>query len=321
MLSAADPVSGGRATVNVLDLLEQGVRKLESGAIEDPLAVAQLASTLGNIYAKLSSDDAGLRWLLFALEEKKRLLGPDHPDTLKTAERLTFFYWSYGPVERALDLQQVVVEAYRRTKGRDAVATLRAELMLGRILLRLGDVAQAEALATEVLGRARTAGELESFEALEAGVLMAGALRSQDRFDEAEAILREVITGRRKLLGNEHISVAAAEQSLAGVLVELNHFDEAEALIAQLQAKVLRAFGAGHKAEFRLMSDEAFLRRRQGRLEEAAVLEQRVLEGFSGMLEAGHPDINLAAQALAETLVALGRHKDAQAVLAALERD
>ena len=321
LLSAADPGSGGRATVNMLELVEQGARKLESGAIEDPLAAAQLAATLGDMYSKLSRGEDGLRWMQRAYEEQSRLLGPEHPETLKTAERITFAYWGYGPVEAGLALQERIVESYLRLHGPTAAPTLRAELMLGRILLRLGEVGRAEAVANAVMGQLRAAGRAGSPEAMQAGALLAGTLRAQRRFAESEGVLREVIEGRSRLLGTDHMDTAAAEQMLAGVLLELGRYDEAEALIARLHGKVLRAFGPGHKAEFRLMSHEALLRHKQGRLEEAAVLEQRVLAGFMGMLEPGHPDIALAARALAATLGALEREDEAEALLAGLGLD
>nr|WP_255453967.1 serine/threonine-protein kinase [Thioalkalivibrio sp. XN279] len=315
LFSAADPALGGRATVNILELVEAGARRLESGEIRDPVVAAYLASTVGEVYSKLSVPERGFAWLLRAHEAQSRLLGREHPDTLKTARRIAFAYWGYGPVERGVAFQQRVVDAYRERYGVAAAATLDAELMLARIWFRLGEGARAEALATEVLARAREAGSAAVEQELAAGALLAAALRSQGRLAEAEQALREVIAGRREALGADHIDTAAAEQMLAAVLVALGNFEEAEALIDSLRGKVLTAFGPGHKAEFRLLSNEALLRRAQGRLPEAEALERRVLAGFRGMLEPGHPDIGLAARALAETLLAQGRHADAEALL------
>ena len=315
LFSAADPALGGRATVNILELVEAGARRLESGEIRDPVVAANLASTIGEVYSKLSVPEPGLAWLLRAYEAQSRLLGADHPDTLKTARRIAFAYWGYGPVERGVAFQQGVVDAYRERYGLTAAATLDAELMLARIWFRLGEAARAGTLATEVLERARSADPAAVEQELAAGALLAAVLRSQGRLAEAEQALREVIAGRRETLGADHIDTAAAQQMLAAILVAVGKFEEAEALIESLRGTVLTAFGPGHKAEFRLLSNEALLRRGQGRLPEAEALERQVLDGFRGLLEPGHPDIGLAARALAETLLAQGRHGHAETVL------
>ena len=94
-----------------------------------------------------------------ALEARRRLLGPEHPDTLSSMNNLAEALRALGDAAGAAELHRQVLEARRRLLGPEHPDTLSSMNNLAGTLQALGDAAGAADLLRQVLeGRRRLLG-------------------------------------------------------------------------------------------------------------------------------------------------------------------
>jgi hypothetical protein len=91
------------------------------------------------------------------LDRWRAVLGPDHPDTLTAATRLTSALVHLGEAEPARALGEDTVQRCRRALGPDHPITLLAATGLTLTLARLGEAKAARALGRDALQRSRRA--------------------------------------------------------------------------------------------------------------------------------------------------------------------
>jgi eukaryotic-like serine/threonine-protein kinase len=306
LFKGADPMGGGSASATAREIVEEGARRIAATEFTDPLVEARLSQVVGDVLTELAQFDAGLEWLGRAREQQTRLLGPEHDDTLRTAQRMAFAYWARGPVEAAEAIQRRVLDARLRRQGPDDPATLDAGLQLLSILGRLGHDEEVRELAEAFAGRARQALGTRHPTTLDLLMVQAGMLSRADRHGEAESLYLEVLEARRAAIGPRHVVTRATEAALATVYMRTGRLAEAEELLDAIGGQIVEQFGPDHKAAYRMNGYYGELRRHQGRLEEAAALQRQMLAGFRALLDPGHPDIRIAEQALVATLEQMG---------------
>jgi hypothetical protein len=73
------------------------------------------------------------------LDRRRRVLGEDHPDTLRSAESLAYFLSALGEVQAARDLGEDTLDRRRRVLGEDHPDTLRSAESLAYFLSALGE--------------------------------------------------------------------------------------------------------------------------------------------------------------------------------------
>jgi eukaryotic-like serine/threonine-protein kinase len=301
LFRGANPMEGGSAAATAREIVDEGAHRVAATEFSDPLVEARLAQVVGDVLTELAAFDEGLAWLERAHESQERLLGPQHEDTLRTAQRIAFVYWARGPVERAEAIQRQVLEARRNRDGPDHPATLDAGRQFLFILRRLGRDEESRLLADELAERSARALGPHHPTTLEAQMVRASFLLAEERA-EAESLLLEVLEGQRASLGSGHLNTRATEAMLARHHMRMGRLDEAEALLDAMGPQIVEQFGAEHKAAYRMRGYYGELRRLQGRLQEAAELQRETLAGYRRLLEAGHPDILAAERSLAATL-------------------
>jgi hypothetical protein len=76
-------------------------------------------------------------------ETRERLLGPEHPDTLMTMNKLAEMLWAQGELASAKALQERVVETSRRVLGDEDADTLANMSNLAEILEAQGNLSEA----------------------------------------------------------------------------------------------------------------------------------------------------------------------------------
>lgn len=102
MLASVRPARAQGEEVRVRDLLDEAVRELEQGSLNDQPAVeAAIRRTIGETYAALGRyEDAGAH-LLAALTINRRLLGDEHPDLARSMYSLGDLRYAQGDYDGA----------------------------------------------------------------------------------------------------------------------------------------------------------------------------------------------------------------------------
>jgi tetratricopeptide (TPR) repeat protein len=91
--------------------------------------------------------------LLETIEEHRRVLGDDHPNTLGSMNNLAFLFSVQGRYSEAEPLFLETLEIEQRALGNDHPVTLSSTNLLGRLYVNTGRLAQAGTLLHEVLDR------------------------------------------------------------------------------------------------------------------------------------------------------------------------
>lgn len=173
-----------------------------------------------------------------ALERSRRVLGPDHPETIDRIFRLGVLLLERP--DEAFPLWREALERRRRVRGETHPDTLSATLNFAQVLNDIGKrPAEAEALLAEAV-----AAHLRAFDGPHPNTALlldrhAEYLRRMGRLDEAEAEARRAVNMHLEHLGGDsrnsegwslHESGTAVRR-LSSILVERGRLDEATAVL------------------------------------------------------------------------------------------
>ena len=135
---------------------------------------------------------------------QKRMLGPEHSDTLRTALSLANALLAQGQFAKAAVLCRQTLEVQRRVLGPEHPSTLCTANNLGTVLHKQGHSAAAAAMFGEILEvRKRVLGQ-EHPDTLSTAVNIATELSTQGQPAAAAAMLRETLEVMKRVLGPEH---------------------------------------------------------------------------------------------------------------------
>jgi tetratricopeptide (TPR) repeat protein len=142
------------------------------------------------------------------LADKRRVLGPEHVDTLSAMNNLAVLLNRHGDSSAALVLLDEAYEAYRAVLGPENLETLRVQINLGQyaFLLGLRDrrpdlLKRSENVLQAAIAIGRRVLPPEHPDLLHALHNLGSLLRAWNRGDEAEPLLKEALAGRQKTLG------------------------------------------------------------------------------------------------------------------------
>jgi tetratricopeptide (TPR) repeat protein len=109
-------------------------------------SVAELCNAAGEALQYAGDLKAAKPWYERALATRKRLLGPDHPDTALSLNNLAGLLWALGDLAAARPLLEGAADVWERVLGSDHPDTARSFNNLGALLHAQGDLAAARPL-------------------------------------------------------------------------------------------------------------------------------------------------------------------------------
>ena len=163
-----------------------------------------LSARLGYIYSEGGRwKEAENLWLL-VMETRKRVLGQEHPDSLRSMANLASTYWNRGRWKEAEELEVLVMETRKRVLGQEHPDTLTSMANLASTYWSQGRWKEAEELEVFVMEtRKRVLGE-EHPDSLRSVANLASTYRNQGRLKEAEVLEVLVYETRKGVLDEEH---------------------------------------------------------------------------------------------------------------------
>ncbi len=137
-------------------------------------------------------------------DANRRLLGPEHPDTLTSMSNLAEALRALGELASARELQEQVLHACRRLLGPEHPDTLMSMNNLAGTLYALAELVGARELQEQVLDACRRLLGPEHPDTLASMNNLAGTLRDLGELAGARELQEQVLDARRRLLGPEH---------------------------------------------------------------------------------------------------------------------
>ncbi|MFC7921247.1 serine/threonine-protein kinase [Streptomyces cinereoruber] len=246
-------------------------------------------------------------------EDRSRVLGPDHPDTLASHYEVGFALARLDRPADALHVFDRVARARARVLGEDHPDTLAARQERAYALGRLGRHPEAYELYVEVLAARERAVGPDHPDTLRCRHNLAFTLASLGRLEESYRTAHEVAEARARLLGPAHPDTLATRQEVAHVLGRLGRGEEALVQYRAVAEARAAALGADHPETLAARYETGVFLGRLGQAADALDVCRDLVAARTRAQGADGPETLRARHALAVNLGRLGRWEEALA--------
>ena len=246
------------------------------------------------------------------METRKRVLGPEHPNTLASMDHLAFTYQNQGRWQEAEKLQLQVIETRNRVQGPEHPHTLISMGNLAMIYSNQGRWQEAEELQVQAIEMMNRVLGPEHPNTLVSITNLALTYADQGRWQEAEELHMQGIEIRKRVLGSKHPNTLISMNNLASTYLNQGRWQEAEELQIQTMKTRNRMLGPEHPDTLISMDNLAATYRNQGRWQEAEELGAQVMETRNRVLGPEHPHTLTSMDNLASTYSNRGRWQEAE---------
>jgi serine/threonine protein kinase/tetratricopeptide (TPR) repeat protein len=285
--------------------------KIAKAFHDKPAVEASIRNTLGGTYYYLGEPALAIAQFQSALQLRRQVLGPDHPDTLSSVDDLGMAYFSAGRLSEALTLLEKNLERRRSQSGPVRPETLVALNNLANVYRTAGQLDKTPALFQEALkGLEAEYGPDHPF-TLGAMNNLAQTYRDLDRLGDAIALFEETLKRCKAKLDPDHPHTLGTMNNLGLAYRDAGRYDEALALFENAAGRAKVALGADNPDTLWAMGNLAGAYGNVGRLTESVRLFEDVLRRLKAKLGADHPDALDAMRNLADSYAAMGRLSDA----------
>ncbi|KIM98677.1 hypothetical protein OIDMADRAFT_31451 [Oidiodendron maius Zn] len=260
------------------------------------------------------------------LELQTKLLGPEHPDTLESRNRLASALYSQGEYKAAEQIDQETLKLQTKLLGPEHPDTLESRNRLASALYCQGEYKAAEQidqetlkLRTKLLGpehphtlqsRSNLANALYS----QGESRLASALHSQGEYKAAKQMHQETLELRTKVLGPEHLDTLKSRSSLASVLYSQGEYKAAEQMNQETLELRTKLLGPEHLDTLESRNNLANALYSQGEYKAAEQMHQETLELRTKLLGPEHPYTLQSRSNLASVLYSQGGYKAAEQI-------
>ncbi len=302
-------------TITAREILDKASVDINTGLTKDPELQAQMMSVMGDVYDNLGLYSQAQVLQQKTIEIRRRSLGPESPETLKSISALAVTLNGQGHYADAEALQRQTLDVQKRVLGPEHPDTLESMNNLARALYREGRYAEADKLDRETLdirrrvlgpGHPDTLGSMDN---------LAVVLNREARYAEAESLARETLDIRRRVLGPEHPDTLTSMDALA---LDLRHDRgniDAEKLYRETLDIRRRVLGPEHPDTLTSMGNLANVLSGEYRYAEAEKLKRETLDIRRRVLGPEHPDTLASMVNLSETLTKMREYPEAETLL------
>ncbi len=298
-------------TVTARELLDQGVRRLDTDLADQPAMRASLLAVMGRVYASLGAYEPAAALLERSVALLRQLrTGPD-PELARVLTELAGVRKSQGRYPEAATIVSEALVMQRRLFGSDHPDIAVSLQILANVLREQGWQAQAEPLLQEALAMLRRIhGDAHRDVVACLGNLGSLGYEKGD-YAGAEVHYREALRIARALPGDSYPSVPTAMADLATVLVKGGQISEAVGLWEQALVLFRERMGDRHPDLALHMRNLATARRALGQARQAADLFEQTLAIERAALGPDHHEVAKTTNDLAGALHDLGRLDEA----------
>jgi len=315
IFQVSDPNARQGNDVRAREILDKASKDIETGLAKDPELQTQMMDVMAQAYKGIILYPRAESLLAHALEIRRRTLGPNNPDTLKSMYDLADTLNGEGRYREAEKLCRDTIDARRRVLGSEHRDTLTSIWLLGWILDRAGRDPEAEKLNRRLLEVASRAFGPQDPLSVKAENGLAVNLLGENKFSEAEKGFREVLEVYRRTFSSDDPHVLFGMGNLAEVLSAEGKLAEAEKLDQDARQAFRRTFGPEHPRTLYVSGYLAEVLTKEERYAEAERLCRDTLEVYRKVRGPEHVETLHFTDDLADVLMKEGRFSEAGQLL------
>ena len=243
---------------------------------------------------------------------RKKVLGAEHRETLKSMGDLASVYHDQGNLKEVEQLEVQVLDISKKLLGVEHPDTLICLGNLASTYGKQGKYNEAEQLEVQILDIRKKQLGAEHSKTLRIMGNLARTYGKQGKYNEAEQLEVQVLDIRKKLFGPVHLNTFTCMGNLASTFRMQGKYNEAEQLEVQVLNMRKKLLGAENPKTLKTMENLASTYRLQGKYNEAEQLEVQVLDIRKKLLGAEHPNTLKTMGKLASTYVKQGKYNEAE---------
>jgi serine/threonine protein kinase/tetratricopeptide (TPR) repeat protein len=312
MFKVSDPSEARGASITAREILDKASKDVDAGLAHDPELQAQMMAIMGNVYESLGLYSRATPLLERSVGLSRRVLGPEHPDTLRSQSQLGWTLQEQGRNQEAENLERKTLDSQRRVLGPEHLDTLKTLGNLAWTLEQEGRYPDAEKFSRETADAERRVLGPEHPGTLRSVGNLAWILEQEGRYTEAEKLQRETLDIQRRVLGAQHPDTLATINNLAGTLYEQHNYAEAEKLYRETVDIARHVLGPEHPDTLTTVVNLALALMDQGHFAEAEALQRQTLDIRRRVLGPEHPETLKTTENLAESLEHEEHYADAE---------
>jgi tetratricopeptide (TPR) repeat protein len=252
-----------------------------------------------------------------AVNERKAMLGSNHPDTLTAMNNLALTYNNQGRWDEAEKLQIQVIEEHITLGEPDYPGPFTLGILnnLALTYRDQGKYAAAEKLQVVVMNILTAQQGSDHPATLQIMANLAVIYDNQGKWNEAENLQVEVMKAQTVKLGPDYLSTLITMSNLALTYQHQGRLDEAEKLQVEVMKSQKVKLGSDHPTTLSNMNNLALTYHHQERYDEAEKLQVEVVNMRKEQLGSEHPHTLEAMVNLAATYHEQGRCDEAEKLL------
>jgi serine/threonine protein kinase/tetratricopeptide (TPR) repeat protein len=315
MFKVSDPSQARGSSITAREILDKASREIHTGLSKDPEIQAQMMHVMGGVYDSLGLYPQAQSLFTNAVDIRRRVLGPERPDTLKSMNSLCRTLWEQGHYAEAEKLQLQTLDIRRRVLGPEHPDTLASTSQLAIILYNEGRYDEAEKLGREALDAQRRVLGPEHPDTLWSMVTLASIYSDEGRLADAETLYHDALDIRRRTLGPEAPATLALMDGYATTLAMEHRHDESEKLLRETLNIRQHVLGPDHRDTLMSMNNLANLLFLEARYDDAEKLEREALVIQRRVLGPDHPDAAMSTYNLGGIALHKGEPVEALSLL------
>ena len=310
----AGPKTKPDPDLKVRTALDRAADRVGERFEKQPEVEAAIRFTIGQTYVDLGLYPEARKQLEQALDLRRKVLGAENPQTLRTAVKLGQLTDLLGKYAEAEALLSQTLKVERRVLGPEHPDTLACMSNLCRVFSDQAKYAQAETLYNETIELQRRVLGPERHETLANMANLGWVYLNQHKFAEAEALFRQTLEIGSRVFGPEHPDTLSAMVSLAWAYELEKKYAQAEGLENQALEIQRRVLGPGHPSTLGTMNNLAKTFSDERKYADAEALLGQTLEVERRVLGPEHPTTLISTENLSRVYLGQGKYAQAEAL-------
>jgi hypothetical protein len=302
--------------LKVRTLLDRAAARITGRFQRQPEVEANIRDTIGRTYMTLGIASGARKQFERALELHRRMLGNEHPKTIKAASRVAIAAGGEGRYAQAEAQLAEVLKVQRRVLGPENGDTLESMSFLANVYRDHGKYLQAEELFDQIVQISRRVAGPQHPGTLYFMNSLAQVYYREGKYQQAEPLTTQVLEARRRMLGPEHPETTISMSDLGNIYRARGKYAMAETLYTQTLEIRRRMLGPEHPSTLAAINNLAAVSGDQGKYAQAEALDRHAFELRSRVLGPEHPEALMSMSNLASDYSYERKYPQAEALFA-----
>jgi serine/threonine protein kinase/tetratricopeptide (TPR) repeat protein len=309
-----DPKKSRGETITAREVLDRGVKRINTDLSGQPELRAELLDTMGRVYRKLGLYDSAQGLLKDSLRLRRQLLDPDDLRVAHSLHNLANVLRDMDNNAAAEPIIREAIDIQRRSGDTENLDYASGLNNLGSILEDKGELDQAQALLEEALAIKRRLPDVDQDDIAVSLNNIGKLYAAREQYDAAEPYYREALAIRRRLTkGLPDPGTAINLSNLASLLEDKGDLTGAEAHYREALEMRRKLYpGEPHPLVARSLNNLGRVLLAKGDATGAEKCYREALEIADVKLGPDHQERATYLRHFAATLLALGRPEEAE---------